>query len=198
MQFRHLCGMQSFVSGPLFISICLFYSRHTKLPGRKCARPRRRRRPRPASGATCAGHGHVPGGSAPVLAAMAAGRGRHRSQPPAQAAAAGTGHGQRSLSSLLFAVVAVPALAVVAVPAGGARRGHVPRARRRRCCGPLLRRGRPRRWRPPRPRLRRHCRRRNSTAGNLPKAYQIMRNDATWKMNRYLCSVKIHVTMGVS
>ena len=34
--------------------------------------------------------------------------------------------------------------------------------------------------------------------GNLPKAYQIMRNDATWKMNRYLCSVKIHVTMGVS
>ena len=35
-------------------------------------------------------------------------------------------------------------------------------------------------------------------AGNLPKAYQIMRNDATWKMNRYLCSVKIHVTMGVS
>ena len=25
-----------------------------------------------------------------------------------------------------------------------------------------------------------------------------MRNDATWKMNRYLCSVKIHVTMGVS
>ena len=79
-------------------------------------------------------------------------------------------------------------------------------ARCRRCCSlsspsqrsPLLRRGRPRRWRPPRPRLRRHCRRRNSTAGNLPKAYQIMRNDATWKMNRYLCSVKIHVTMGVS
>ena len=132
-------------------------------------------------------------------ATAGAGRGRrHRSQPPAQAAAAGTGHGQRSLSSLLFAVVAVPALAVVAVPAGGARRGHVPRARRRRCCGPLLRRGRPRRWRPPRPRLRGHCRRRNSTAGNLPKAYQIMRNDATWKMNRYLCSVKIHVTMGVS
>ena len=44
-----------------FISICLFYNRHTKLPSRKCARPR--------SGAAGAGHGHVPGGSAPVLAA---------------------------------------------------------------------------------------------------------------------------------
>ena len=34
-------------------------------------------------------------------------------------------------------------LAAVAVPAGGARRCHVPRARRRRCCGPLLRRAVP-------------------------------------------------------
>ena len=142
MQFCHFCGMQSFVSGLLFVSIRLFYSRHTKLPGRKCARPCRRRRPRPA------------------LAVVAVVRCRRD--------------------------VVVPALAVVAVPAGGARRGHVPRARRRRCCGPLLRRGRTRRWRPPRPRLHRHCRRRNSTAGNLPKAYQIMHNDATWKMNRYL------------
>ena len=39
------------------------YSRHTKLPGRKCFRRRlRRRRQRPASGAACAGHGHVRGG----------------------------------------------------------------------------------------------------------------------------------------
>ena len=67
----------------------VFYSRHAKLPGRKCARPRRRRRPRPASGATGAGHCHVPGGSAagaspsrprqrPALAVVAVVRCRRR------------------------------------------------------------------------------------------------------------------------
>ena len=39
----------------------LLYSRDTKLPGSKRARPRR--------GAAGAGHDHVPGGSTPVLAA---------------------------------------------------------------------------------------------------------------------------------
>ena len=75
-------------------------------PARPPARPRRLLLLRPASGTARTGHGHVQGGSASVLAA-------------------GAGHGQRSLSSLLFAVVAVPALAVVAIPAGGARHGHV-------------------------------------------------------------------------
>ena len=50
---------RSFFNLPLF-------RRHTKLPGRKCARPCR--------GAAGAGHGHVPGGSVHVLAA-GAGRG---------------------------------------------------------------------------------------------------------------------------
>ena len=113
----------------------------------------------PASGATGAGHGHVPGGSAPVLAAAAC-----RPVPA-----------RRRLPRPALAVVAV--VAVVRCrrrPSAHCRRHpsrwrHVPRARRRRCCGPLLRRGRPRRWRPPRPRLRRHCRRRNSTAGTCRK-----------------------------
>ena len=187
--------MQSFVSGPLFISIRLFYSRHTKLPGQKCIRPRRRRWPRPASGATSASHGHVQ---------RARPRRRRRPRPPARPRRRrrprppARPHRRLRLRPASGAAGAVPALAVVAVPAGGASSGYVPRARRRRCCGPLLRRGRPSRWRPPRPRLCRRCTRRNSTAGNLPKAYQIMRNDATWKMNRYLCRVKIHNTMGVS
>ena len=134
------------------------YSRHTKLPGRKCARPRR--------GAAGAGRGHVPGGSASVLAA-GAGRGqllakpapprprpggrrvrpRRRRWPLPPVAAAGASCGHSSLSSLLcvfslprppqhVASAAATSLALVgvtvvnlffasAVPAGGARRGHV-------------------------------------------------------------------------
>ena len=100
-----------------------------------------------------------------------------------------------------------PALACVAVvyvffataaPAGGARGGQVPRARRRdvggtvvnlffaaavpagcarrgNVCVEILQRGR----------------RRNSTAGKLSKTYEIMHNAATSKMNQYLCSAKI-------
>ena len=157
---RHFCGMQSFVSGPLFISIRLFYSRHTKLPGRSLPGDV----PVPAAGA---GRGQLPAPPAPVTATS---QGAARPSSPLATASARcrrccslASQSQRSLSS--------------------------PSQR-----SPLLRRGRPRRRRPPRPRLRRHCRRRNSTAGNLPKAYQIMRNDATWKRNQYLCSVKIHVT----
>ena len=185
MQFCHFCGMQSFVSAnfqvlylfqlPLLQQVCKT-ARQEVCPSQPPApaaasfrRHRRRSRPRP-------------GGQRPSSPPPPAGPSRRRPRP---------------------------ALAVVAVvrcrcrPSARCRRRpsswlHVPRSRQRRCCGPLLRRGRPRRWRPPRPSLRRHCRRRNSTAGNLPKAYQIMRNDATWKMNRYLCSLKIHATMGVS
>ena len=60
-----------------------------------------------------------------------------------------------------------------AVPAGGALH-----------CGPC----RPRRRRPPLPRLCLHCRHSNSTAGELLEACQIMCNAATWKKNRYLVS----------
>ena len=91
MQFCPFCDNQSFVSGPLFQFASLQQTYKTARqevrpspprrcrrrprprPLGECARPRRLRRPRPASGA--AGHGHVPGGSAPVLAA-GAGRGR--------------------------------------------------------------------------------------------------------------------------
>ena len=115
------------------------------------------------------------------------------STPPAQATA--TSRGAARPSSLprpaLASVAVVYVFFAAAVPAGGARRGHVPRARRRRCCGPLRRRGRPRRCRTPRPRLHRHCRRRNFTAWKLPEAYQIMCNAATRKIDRYLCSAKI-------
>ena len=180
--------MHSVVSGPYF-NLPL-YSRHTKLPGWKCARPRRC--------TASAGHGHVPGGSAPVLAAGAGrsqlqvgscgfdigGRMRRRGRPGDSAPAA-------AVSRALTGVAIEDVFFAAAVHAGGTRRGHVPRARRHRFCGPLLRRGRPSRWRPRRPRLRRHCRRRNSIAGKLPKAHQIMRNAATCKMNRYLCSAKV-------
>ena len=104
MQFCHFCGIQSFVSGPLFISICLFYSRHTKLPGQKCARPRRRRRPRPQAP------------SAPSARCCRCCSLSSPSQQVAPAAAA---------SRALVGVAVVDLFFAAAVPAGGARHGHV-------------------------------------------------------------------------
>ena len=126
------------------------YSRHTKLP--------RRKRARPCCCAAGVGHGYVPAGSAPVLAACAATSG-----------AAGAGHGH----------VPGGSAPVLAAGAGRPRANVADSARRRLPCGRLLRSGRPRRLRPSRPRLHRHCWRRNSTAGKLPKAHQIMHNATT-------------------
>ena len=140
-------------------------------PGGQRALPRRRFRPLPAS---CAAGATSQGAARP-------------SSPPAPPA--GAGRGQRSQASPLCTSSSTRPSPQEAPAAQCC--GHVLHARLRRCCGPLLHHGRPRRWRSPRPRLRLHCRRRNSTAGKLPKAYQIMRNAATWKMNRYLCSAKI-------
>ena len=167
MQFCHFCGMQSFVSGPLFISIYLFYIRHTNLPCRKCARPRRRRRQLLASGAT----GATPRGQ------RARPRRRRRPRPPARprrrlrprpasgTAGGGHGHVQGGNASVLVAGAGHSrCLRRPQTPAPAASVAVV-RCRRRpsaRC------RRRPRGWRPPRPRLRR-LQRRNSTAGNMPK-----------------------------
>ena len=87
-------------------------------------------------------HGHVPWGSAPVLVA-GIGRDRRpvlaafacRGQLPPSAEPAGAGRGQRSLSSPVC-TSSSPRPSQQVVPAAG---GHVPHARRRRCCGPLLR-----------------------------------------------------------
>ena len=144
MQICHFCGMHNFVSGPSFQ--LPLYSRHTTPPGWKHARPRR--------GASGAGHGHAPSGSAPILAACA-GRGQlqvgrrrggggirgrllRRGRPWGSAPAA-------AMSCALAGVAVVDVFFAAAVRAGGARLSHVPRARRRRYCGPLLRRGRARR-----------------------------------------------------
>ena len=157
MQFCHVCGMQSFGSGPLFQIAALQQAYKTAWP---------KVRPSPPVGRHCAagaGQGHVQGGRAPVFAAGAG----HGQLPAAPAPATATSRGAARPSSLPAPALAVVAVVYIffatAVPAAGARRGHLPRALQRRCCGPLLRCGRPHRWRPPRPRLRRHCSRRNST-----------------------------------
>ena len=179
MQFCHFCGMHSFVSGPLFQFAAL--QQHTNCP---------------------AGRAPVRAVSAAALPAPATSRGAVRpSSPPAQTAAsfklavvaaasadacfttaAGTHCGSApaaAMSRALACVAVVDVFFSAAVPAGGARRCHVPRARWRRCCGRLRHHSRPHRYA------------RSGQAGKLPKAYRIMLNAATWKMNRYLCSAKI-------
>ena len=144
-------------------------------PGMQRARPLRRRRQRPASGWPWRRRHRRdrpsprrlgrPGGSAPDLAAGAGsgrlqvgsggsggsgGGGRSRPSPPEAPAVA--------MSRALAGATVVDVFFAAAVPAGGARRSHVPCACGLRRCGRLLRRGRPCRRRPQRLRLRWHCR----------------------------------------
>ena len=157
-----------------FISIGLFYRRHTKLPGLKCARPRRRSRPRPAS--RVRRHRRRsrprPGGQ------RARPRRRRQPRPPAcprrrrrlrpaarprrrlrlrqASGAAGAGHGHVGGTSRVAARPSSPPGPAMAAGRGRRRRPlpaltvvAVFRCRRRpsaRC------RRRPSRWHPPRPR----------------------------------------------
>ena len=92
MQFRvcNFCGMQSFVSGPLFQFVSLQQAYKTALPEVRPSPPVRCRH-WPGNG-----NGHVSGSSVPVLAA---GAGCGQLLPPT--AAAGASRGQRSLPSPL-------------------------------------------------------------------------------------------------
>ena len=98
MQVCHFCGIESFISGPLFQYSSLQQAYKTARPEvrpsppRRCRRhvlgaagatfcPRRRSRPRPAPGAAGAGHGHFQGGSVSVLA-TGAGRGQRLLSSP--------------------------------------------------------------------------------------------------------------------
>ena len=148
-RFYHFCGMHSFVSGPLFQYVALQQAYSTARPEARPSPPRRFWRP-----------------------------GRPRPRPRGQSARP---RRRRRPRPALAGVVVMYVFIAVAVPAGGARRSHVPGPARSsasllwtsssqrapRCSG------RPRRWHPTLLRLRRHCRRRNSTAGKLPTAYQV-------------------------
>ena len=146
-QFCHFCGMQSIVSGPLFVSICLLTAGIQNCPAGSApvpaaalpapatatsrgqrASPRRRRRQRPASGAAGAGHGQVRGGSASIFAA-GAGRGQRSLSSP-WCTSSSPGPSQQvapaaSRSRALIGVAVLDLFLAAAIPAGGARRGHV-------------------------------------------------------------------------
>ena len=126
------------------------YSRHTNPPGRNLKRARPRRgaagaghdhvpgggAPILAAGAGRCHHGHVPGGSAPVLAAGARPRRRRRPRPALASIAV--------LDVFFAAAVGVGVVDLFFAAAGRNMRlvsNCIPR--RRRCCGPILRRGRP-------------------------------------------------------
>ena len=131
MQLCHFCGMHSLFQ----VLYCKWqlYKRHTKLPGRKCARPPQRcgSRPQPRPGP-------FRGASALVQAVLTAGAGRGQlPAPPAQATATATSQGAARPSSPQ-ARPRPPALAAAST-------------HRRRHCVRLLRRCRPRRRRPPWP-----------------------------------------------
>ena len=124
MQFCHVCGMQSFVSGLLF----QFASLRSLQQAYKPAQPELQR----------PGSAQVPAAALPAPAtatSSAAVAGPCSPRPPA--AATGASRGQRSLSPT---VTVVYVFFAAAVPGGGARRGQVQRARCRRYCGPLRRR----------------------------------------------------------
>ena len=160
-------GIQNYPAGSAPVPAGGCRRRPQSRPGGQSARPRRR--------------GQLPAPPAPATAMPQ--WAVFPSSPPAPAAASASS--RRSCVRLLRC----------GSPSRRRRRDHIPRARQLSCSGPLLLSGRPCRWRPPRPRLPRHCspicRFRNSTAGKLQKAYQMMHNAATWKMNRYLCRAKI-------
>ena len=173
------------------------HSRHTKLPRRKSLPRRCGRRPRPRPGGQRA-RPHCRRQQRPISSwpwRRAAGGGiggrllRHgrprgqlaqprrrsssdRLQVGGGAGCCGGGCLRPSLpeapaaamSRALAGVAVVDVFFAAAVPAGGACRGHV-------CVG--------------------IAGAQNSTAGMLPKAYQIMRNAAKWKTNRYLCSAML-------
>ena len=153
------------------------YSRNTKLPGRKCARSSRC--------AASAGHGHVPGGNAPVLA-TGAGR-RKLPAPPAPATAHGHVPGGSAASAPVLAASASRGCRPVLAACAG--RGQ------RSMSSPLCMSSSPR----PSPQVAPAAATSVSalqaskfySREAVPKAYQIKHNAATWKMNLYLCSAKI-------
>ena len=136
--------MQSFVLGPLFQFAFLQQAYKTAFSEVRPSSPRCPHWPLPR-------HRGAARPSSPPAPVPASFRGRRRHVPRGRASvlatSAGRGRQHRPLPAL--AVVAVVfVFFAAAVPAGGAHRGHVPRARessatRRRCCGPLLRSGRP-------------------------------------------------------
>ena len=129
MQFCHFCGMFLFRS---FISICRFTAGIQSCPTRSASGPAAAL-PAPAT-ATSLGTARPSSPPAPAAASFLRRRRWPRPRPGGQRAR--PRRRRRSLPALA-GVAVVYVFFAAAVPAGGTRSGHVPRARQRRCCGRL-------------------------------------------------------------